>query len=140
MNANTELEPFAKFIEALEPWLDQVVLIGGWAHRLYRLHPHAQELIYPALTTLDGDVAVPEKLQVKGRNIRERLLEAGFLEEFLGDDRPPATHYHMAGPGGFYGEFLTPLLGSEYDRKGGERLRARWRVYLRRGSATSTFC
>jgi hypothetical protein len=27
-----EIEPFAKFIEALGPWLGQVVLIGGWAH------------------------------------------------------------------------------------------------------------
>jgi hypothetical protein len=33
-----ELQAFAKFIGAIEPWLDEAVLIGGWAHRLYRLH------------------------------------------------------------------------------------------------------
>ena len=29
---------------SLEPWLDQLVIIGGWAHQLYRLHPAAQVL------------------------------------------------------------------------------------------------
>jgi len=31
---------------------------------------------------------------------------------------PPATHYYLGGEtSGFYAEFLTPLVGSEYDRK-----------------------
>ncbi len=29
---DAELEAFSKFIVALEPWLGEVVLIGGWAH------------------------------------------------------------------------------------------------------------
>ena len=37
MKAEAELEPFVRLIEALEPWLEELVLIGGWAHRLYRL-------------------------------------------------------------------------------------------------------
>jgi hypothetical protein len=50
-------------------------------------------------------------------DIRERLLAYGFTEEFLGDDHPPATHYRLGGEAsGFYAEFLTPLIGSEYDR------------------------
>lgn len=52
-----ELASFAILARALEPWLDQVVIIGGWAHRLYRLHPQAQELDYAPLMTLDTDVA-----------------------------------------------------------------------------------
>jgi hypothetical protein len=28
-----ELEAFSKFIVAIEPWLGEVVLVGGWAHR-----------------------------------------------------------------------------------------------------------
>ena len=39
MNANPEFASFARLVESLRPWLDQVVVIGGWAHRLYRLHP-----------------------------------------------------------------------------------------------------
>jgi hypothetical protein len=50
--------------------------------------------------------------------VRKRLLEAGFEEEFVGEDRPPATHYHYGKGGGFYAEFLAPLEGSEYDRNG----------------------
>jgi hypothetical protein len=42
--ASQDMENFAPLIEALHPWLDQVVVIGGWAHRLYRLHPLAQRL------------------------------------------------------------------------------------------------
>jgi hypothetical protein len=37
MPGSTDIEDFARLIEALHPWLDQVVVIGGWAQRLYRL-------------------------------------------------------------------------------------------------------
>jgi hypothetical protein len=115
---DSELEAFSKFIEALDPWLGKVVLVGGWAHRLYRLDPRARTLGYVPLTTLDGDVAVPAKLKREESSVRKRLLAAGFEEEFLGEDRPPATHYHYGRGGGFYAEFLAPLVGSEYDRSG----------------------
>jgi hypothetical protein len=111
-------DPFKRLVVALEPWLDQVVIVGGWAHQLYRLHPHAQELDYPPLGTLDTDVAVPRKVTVGEQDVRARLLAHGFTEEFLGDEHPPTTHYRLVGESsGFYVEFLTPLVGSEYDRK-----------------------
>jgi Nucleotidyltransferase len=113
-----ELEAFSKFIDALAPWLNEVVLVGGWAHRLYQLDPRARKLDYLPLATLDGDVAVPPKLKKEESTIRKRLLEAGFEEEFIGEDRPPATHYHYGKGGGFYAEFLAALEGSEYDRQG----------------------
>ena len=113
-----ELEAFSKFIIAMEPWLGEVVLVGGWAHRLYRLDPRARKLDYVPLTTLDGDLAVPPKLKKEESTVRKRLLEAGFEEEFVGENGPPATHYHYGKGGGFYGEFLAPLEGSEYDRSG----------------------
>jgi hypothetical protein len=111
-------DAFSRLAVAIEPWLDDVVIIGGWAHRLYRQHPAAQELNYPPLTTLDTDIAVPLQLPVREQDIRDRLLAHGFNEEFLGDDRPPATHYHLGGQdSGFYAEFLTPLIGNVVDRK-----------------------
>lgn len=70
VNADAELEPFIQLIEALEPWLEEVVLIGGWAHRLYRLDSRAQGLAYPPLTTLDSDVASPSKIEAKETSIR----------------------------------------------------------------------
>lgn len=95
-----------------------MVLIGGWAHRLYRLDSRARKLEYPPLTTLDGDVAVPPELKQEESTVRTRLRDAGFQEEFVGEDRPPATHYHYGKGGGFYVVFLAPLVGSEYDRSG----------------------
>jgi hypothetical protein len=62
-----ELEAVSKFIVAVEPWLGEVVLVGGWSHRLYRLDPRARKLDYLPLTTLDGDVAVPPRLKRKNR-------------------------------------------------------------------------
>lgn len=121
-NQDPEIGPFSKFIEALEPWLGEVVLIGGWAHRLYRLDSRARKLEYAPLTTLDGDVAVPPKLKQEESTVRARLLEAGFEEEFAGEDRPPATHYHYGKGGGFYAEFLAPLVGGEYDRSGRRKM------------------
>jgi len=72
-----ELEAFSRLIVALEPWLGEVVLVGGWAHRLYRLDPRARKLDYLPLTRLDGDVAVPAKLKKEESSVRKRLLEAG---------------------------------------------------------------
>ena len=118
MAAVSDLGQFGKLATALQPWLDQVVIVGGWAHRLYRLHPNAQSLSYPPLVTLDVDIAVPRYLPVEGHDIREGLIASGFTEEFLGRDHPPATHYHLGdASSGFYVEFLTPLNGSEHDRK-----------------------
>ena len=95
MAAVSDLGLFGELAAALEPWLDQVVIVGGWAHRLHRLHPSARSLSYPPLVTLDADVAVPRLLPVEGRDIRERLISRGFTEEFLGRDRSPVTHYHL---------------------------------------------
>jgi hypothetical protein len=36
---NPDLEAFGRLVDSLTHWLDQVVIIGGWAHRLYRFSP-----------------------------------------------------------------------------------------------------
>ena len=119
-NPRDDLKNFARLVDALAPWLEQVVIIGGWAHRLYRLHPLAQPLDYEPLATFDTDVAVPVELPHRGKSIRERLVANGFTEELFGETRPPAIHYRLiAGGTGFYAEFLTPLVGSA--NKGGKR-------------------
>ena len=112
-----ELEAFSKFIVALESWLGEAVVVGGWAHR-FVISIRGRKLDYLPLTTLDEDVAVPPKLKEQDSTVRQRLLDAGFKEEFEGEDHPPATHYHYGKGGGFYAEFLAPLVGSEYDRRG----------------------
>lgn len=74
MNANPEYASFATLVESLRPWLDQVVIIGGWAHRLYRLHPLAERPQYAPLATLDADVALPRRLKVTGNEIYHRSI------------------------------------------------------------------
>jgi hypothetical protein len=88
---DSELEAFSKFIVALEPWLGEAVLVGGWAHRLYRLDPRARKLSYLPLTTLDGDVAVPPKLKEQESTVRQRLLEAGFQAANFSKGTSPRT-------------------------------------------------
>ncbi len=36
-----DLAALARLVEALRPWMSQLVLAGGWAHRLHRFHPLA---------------------------------------------------------------------------------------------------
>ena len=78
---NPEFTSFARLVESLSPWLDQVVVIGGWAHRLHRLHPAAQALDYAPLTTLDADVALPTRFRVAGQELYDRLTARGFEAE-----------------------------------------------------------
>jgi hypothetical protein len=113
-----ENEHFVRLVQALDPWLNQIVIIGGWAHRLYRLHSLSQPLEFSPLATLDTDVAIPEKLSVLEQDLHERLKASGFEEEFLGEHRPPVTQYSLGkNAGGFYAEFLTPLIGGVENRR-----------------------
>ena len=112
-----DAEYFARLMEALDPWLDRLVIIGGWAQRLYRLHPLAQPLDYEPLGTFDTDIAVPQHLPATGQQIRARLLEREFHEELMGDTQPPAVHYRVQNENSsFYAEFLTPLEGGVIKR------------------------
>ncbi len=111
MSGDETLEPFARLIEALRPFLDRLVIVGGWAPRLYRYRPDALIPPYLPLFTRDADVAIPSNV-VLPQSIREQLLANGFNEELRGEDRPPITYYHLgAESSGFYAEFLTPLIG-----------------------------
>ena len=92
MITSADEEKFALLVDALGPYLDRVVIIGGWAHRLFRHHPLAQPVAYAPLMTRDTDIALAPGISPAPLTLRERLLSHGFREEFLGDDRPPVTH------------------------------------------------
>ena len=100
MTAERDDEKFAQLVEALGPYLDRVVIVGGWAHRLFRSHPLAQALPYAPLMTRDTDVALPAGIAAGTENLRERLLSHGFHEAFLArraSDRLARTTL-LAGP------------------------------------------
>lgn len=85
MSVDSESEAFARLIAAIEPWLGEIVIIGGWAHRLYRLHPSAQALDYvPSLTTLDADVATPLDFPVESRMSASAYSRLAFPRNFSG--------------------------------------------------------
>jgi hypothetical protein len=111
-----DFEAFARLVTALRPWLGQLIFVGGWAHRLHRFHRLARLPGHLPLRTRDTDLAFSPDEALAG-DVRKALTEAGFTEESFGDDSPPATHYRLGEEnGGFYAEFLTPLVGSEVKR------------------------
>ena len=113
-----DLQPFATLIRALDPWRGKLVFIGGWAHRLHRLDPRANQLEYQPVFTRDTDLAFANTEPIEG-NIKTALLEHGFKEELSGEHKPPVTHYTLGQEQkGFYAEFLTPLVGSGMKRGG----------------------
>lgn len=113
-----DLREITRLIEALRPWLTQVVLVGGWAHRLHRFHPSANPPEYLPVTTKDADVALSLEEPMEG-DIGAALEKQGFNSEFRGDRTPPVTHYHLGDDeGGFYAEFLVPLTGGRKQRNG----------------------
>jgi hypothetical protein len=108
---------FARLILALRPYLADLVLIGGWAHRLFRLHPLSQPTPFAPLLTQDVDLATPQSLASRHEDLRGLLLQAGFTERLVGQQRPPVTYYQL-GTEAFYAEFLTPLRGRGIRRDG----------------------
>jgi len=119
ISRDNDIAQFARLLDALGPWLGRVVFIGGWAHRLYRERQEATSLPYPPLRTDDADVALDPRGLGPGGDLRERLIASGFTERLSGEDRPPVTRYALGEEaGGFYAEFLTPLLGGDRRRDG----------------------
>lgn len=115
-----DLHALAKLIHALDPWRDHLVFIGGWAHRLYRFDPRANELGYQPIFTRDTDLAIQHEVPLEG-DIKAALVREGFKEELAGEHRPPVAHYTLGDDGmGFYAEFLTPLHGSGIKRNGAQ--------------------
>jgi hypothetical protein len=59
---NRELGAFARAVEALKPYLDELVFAGGWANYLYTVLPEAAPLGFEPLRTEDADIAAPLRL------------------------------------------------------------------------------
>jgi len=116
-----DLEALAKLAQALSPWRSHLVFIGGWAHRIHRFDPRANKLEYQPVFTRDTDLAFANSAPIEG-DIKVALIQHGFKEQLTGEHKPPVAHYTLGDEnGGFYAEFLTPLIGSGLKRSGGAR-------------------
>jgi hypothetical protein len=89
-----DLAAMARLIHALRPWLEKLVIVGGWAHRLHRLSPLATPPRYQPVLTLDADVAFSLDETLEG-NIAAALKAADFREQLSGEHTPPVSHYTL---------------------------------------------
>ena len=122
MAALTDREAFARLVAAVEPYLDVLVFVGGWAHRLYAFHELADPIDFEPLATDDADLAAPVRLETRKETLAARLKAAGFTEEFRGEDRPPISEYHLGEEeAGLYVEFIAPLFGPSATKEGKSR-------------------
>lgn len=114
----SDTNALAALLDALRPWHEKIVFVGGWAHRLHRLHASATAPRYEAIVTKDADVAFASHEQLQG-DMSKALADAQFTKRLSGDARPPVSHFHFGDETSeFYAEFLTPLSGSGYRRDG----------------------
>jgi hypothetical protein len=99
-------------LSAIEPYLGEVVLAGGWV-------PHVYELVYDSNTagrsprTRDIDLAVPRSVPVRGLSIDKMLTAADFVCQSRSLSTPPVTRYVAVDDGqDIEIEFITDARGS----------------------------
>lgn len=104
---------FVHALEALEPRLGDVVLVGRWAWYLYRKYLTG-ERSFPGEFTRDVDVALPRRLVSESPDLDLLLAESDFDRKMEGTERPPVTRYLWPSTQNAEStvEFLTPALSS----------------------------
>lgn len=112
-----ELDELQSVVQAMAPYLDQIVLVGGWAHRLFQMHPWARERDFVPLTTRDLDFAIPASAREVAPGPLSSLLEqAGYkpLHKSI-YTRPPLMRYQKEA--GLQVEFIANLSGGRTHRE-----------------------
>ena len=117
----SEIEFLYNVLDILQGYLQDLILVGGFAALLYRFHEDAEEIGIPHLITYDVDLASEAEVPIRGqKSIHELLETAGLRCELTGNaDQPIVKYYPQEDQGEiFYVEFLSPLSGSEIKRNG----------------------
>lgn len=115
-----------RLLLALEPYMDTLVLVGGWVPYLYRHLPWASPTRHPPLHTSDIDLALPIRLARKDPSLSECLQRGGFGVVFSLGKQPPVMYLQEEWRGldklaPVYAELLVPHVGRETDRSGKSR-------------------
>src|SRR4051812_22250061 len=101
-------EEFVRIVTALGPYLDQLVFVGAWCHRLLQFHQFAATPGFDVLMTEDADVAIPDWLPSRSVTLDEALTNGGFKASLSGDGKLPVTKYYPNGDeNGLYIEFVS---------------------------------
>lgn len=116
----------AHVLWTFRPYLGTLVLVGGFAVRLYEIHPRAVPATTRVLRTFDADFATPPTgIPVTGLSLANLAEAAGFQQDFRGDHMPPAMKFVPKNPSveavsaeQYSVEFLTSLTGPPGDRRG----------------------
>jgi hypothetical protein len=106
--------------------LNTLVLVGGFAVRLYKIHPRAVPAAVRVLRTFDADLAIPSGgIPMTGESLAALAEAAGFQPDFRGDHTPAVMKLvPKEAIGGAVGvnrytvEFLTPMTGAPVRRSG----------------------
>lgn len=110
-----EKDEFLKAILTLRPYLDKLIIVGGWAAFIYHHYYSSKRTKAEPLYTMDMDFAVRNPIPVvQNKTIDELLVEAGY-ERVLGLSyaNPPAAKYVIMSEKDFEIEFITNLIGHE---------------------------
>ena len=98
-----------RVLQVLSPYLDEIVIVGGWVPFLYDRYGQMASP-HPLLRTMDIDVAVPRRVKKHGGlTIDELLSQAGYHARVSSSD-VPVVKYELTSPVGEI-EFLTPEVG-----------------------------
>lgn len=107
--SETDFLSLLKTLEVLQPYLGEIVIVGGWVPFLYRRYGQMPSR-HPSIRTMDIDVAVPRRLEEEGRpTIDELLCSAGYEIRIYGSDASVVKYELMAPVTEI--EFLTPEVG-----------------------------
>ncbi len=106
---------FLSALELLEPYLDTLVLAGGWVPFAYHYHL-GRSAAERAPLTRDIDIVVPKKIPLRRPSIDALLKKAGLGCEFRSISEPPVTAYvGRIGEDDVEVEFLTHAPGDSED-------------------------
>jgi hypothetical protein len=96
-------------LDTLKPYLEEIVIVGGWVPFLYRRYGNMPAR-HPSVRTTDIDIAVPLQVPDKDRPTVDNLLsEAGYIAQIFGS-YGGTVKYQLATPPTEI-EFITPEIG-----------------------------
>ena len=112
-------------IQALEQILEDVLVVGGWAHRLHRAHPLAGAFDEAPVQTTDCDIAFGLKAPApQGLDLLLRFGREGFDFEHTGTEFQESGLFRSRADPTFTVQLLVPRRGSGTTRAG-EAIRTR---------------